>query len=44
MFSSLSEVVKLMLMSRKLENFKNFFLKVNVYINQPQINVLVQEN
>ena len=44
MFSSLSEVVKLMLMSRKLENLKNFFLKVNVYINQPQINVLVQEN
>ena len=44
MLSSLSEVVKLMLMSRKLENLKNFFLKVNVYINQPQINVLVQEN
>ena len=44
MFSSLSEVVKLMLMSRKLENLKNFFLKVNGYINQPQINVLVQEN
>ena len=27
-----SEVVKLLLLSRKLENLKNFFLKVNVYI------------
>ena len=27
-----SEVVKLLLLSRKLENLKNLFLKVNVYI------------
>ena len=39
-----SEVVKLMLLSRKLENSKNVFLKVNVYIKKPGINVLIQEN
>ena len=38
-----SEVIKLMLLSRKLENLKNF-LKVNVYIEQHRINVLIQEN
>ena len=39
-----SEVVKRMLLSRKLDNLKKFFLKVNVYIKEPQINVLIQEN
>ena len=39
-----SEVVKRMLLSRKLDNLKEFFLKVNVYIKEPQINVLIQEN
>ena len=39
-----SEVVKLMLLSRKLENLKNFVLEVNVYVKQPQINILIQEN
>ena len=28
-----------MLLTRKLKNLKNFYLKVNVYKNQPQINV-----
>ena len=39
-----SGVVKLMLLSRKLKNFKNFFLKVNMYIKQPRTNILIQEN
>ena len=39
-----SEVVKRVLLSRKLDNLKKFFLNVNVYIKEPQINVLIQEN
>ena len=39
-----SGVVKLMLLSRKLKNLKNFFLKVNMYIKQPRTNILIQEN
>ena len=39
-----SEVVKRVLLSRKLDKLKKFFLNVNVYIKEPQINVLIQEN
>ena len=44
MFSSRVRGGKAYAASRKLENLKNFFLKVNMYIKQPRIYVLIQEN